>query len=99
MRRCCRDPALADDLAQQVFLQLWLKLHTLKQANAFGAWLNRLAVTVWLQHQRKEDALRSADELAEAELAQHDSTSVAMELDQALAKLNHSVRLCATYAH
>lgn len=30
MRRFCSDTTLADDLAQQVFLQVWRKIHTLK---------------------------------------------------------------------
>ncbi|MDH3642506.1 MAG: RNA polymerase subunit sigma-70, partial [Gammaproteobacteria bacterium] len=55
MRRCCRDTTLADDLAQQVFLQVWLKIHTLKQVNAFGGWLKRVAISVWLRHQRRND--------------------------------------------
>lgn len=36
MRRFFGDRALADDLAQQVFVQVWLKVHTLKEAHAFG---------------------------------------------------------------
>ena len=48
MRRCSGDATLADDLSQQVFLQVWLKIHTLKKANAFGAWLKRLAVSIVL---------------------------------------------------
>ncbi|MCZ6659111.1 MAG: sigma-70 family RNA polymerase sigma factor [Gammaproteobacteria bacterium] len=99
MRRCCSDTNLADDLAQQVFLQVWLKIHTLKQANAFSAWLRRLAISVWLKHQRKKDVLRSADELAEVELAQHDSTSVGMDLDRALAALSNTVRLCVVLSY
>ena len=99
MRRCCNDVTLADDLAQQVFLQVWLKLHTLKKANAFGAWLKRLAISVWLQHLRKKDALRHADELAETELAQHDSTGVGMDLDRALATLPTHVRLCLVLSY
>ena len=99
MRRCCGDVTLADDLAQQVFLQVWLKIHTLKQASAFGAWLKRLAVSVWLQHQRKNDALHQADELAEAELAQHASTSMEMDLDRALATLTTPVRSCVVLSY
>ena len=99
MSRCCNDTTLADDLAQQVFLQVWLKIHTLKQAKAFGAWLKRLAISVWLQHVRKKDALRGADELAEVELAQHDSTSVGMDLDRALATLSDRVRLCIVLSY
>lgn len=101
MRRCCRDMVLADDLAQQVFLQLWQKIHTLKQANAFAAWLRRLAVSVWLQHLRKDDALRGASELddEEIEMGQRDSGSVTMDLDQALATLSNAVRLCIVLSY
>ncbi len=99
MRRCCSDTTLADDLAQQVFLQVWLKIHTLKQANAFGAWLKRLAVSVWLQHVRKKDALRGADELTGVELTQHNPTSMGMDLDQALATLASPVRLCVVLSY
>jgi RNA polymerase sigma factor (sigma-70 family) len=99
MRRCCRDTALADDLAQQVFLQVWLKIRTLRQANAFSGWLKRLAISVWLQHQRKHDALRDADELAGVELAQQDSTGMGMDLDSALATLSNRVRLCVVLSY
>ena len=99
LRRCCGDTALADDLAQQVFLQVWLKMRTLKQTNAFGGWLKRVAISVWLQHQRKKDALRGADELTEAELAQHDSTGMGMDLSRALETLSGPVRLCIVLSY
>src|ERR1700732_4463494 len=44
LRRLCRNPALADDLAQQVFLQAWRSLPGLRSVTAFGAWLRRLAL-------------------------------------------------------
>ncbi|MCZ6889645.1 MAG: sigma-70 family RNA polymerase sigma factor [Gammaproteobacteria bacterium] len=99
MRRCCGDATLADDLAQQVFLQVWLKIRSLKDANAFGAWLKRLAISVWLLHQRKKDALRSAGEITEAELVQRDSTSLGLDLDQALAELTDMERLCVVLSY
>ena len=99
MRRCCNDVTLADDLAQQVFLQVWLKIRTLKQVDAFGGWLKRLAISIWLQHQRKNDALRSADELGEAEAVQKESASVGMDLDSALATLSSPVRLCIVLSY
>lgn len=99
MRRCCGDITLADDLAQQVFFQVWLKLYTLRKVSAFSAWLKRLAVTVWLQHLRKNDALHGAGELTEFELPQHDATSEGMDLDQALATLPEHVRLCIVLSY
>lgn len=99
MRRCCNDNTLADDLAQQVFLQVWLKIHTLKRADAFGGWLRRLAISVWLQHQRRDDALSGADELTEGDHARRDSTAMGLDLDQALATLPNMVRLCIVLSY
>src|SRR5262249_46484722 len=56
LRRLCRDGALADDLAQQVFLQAWRSLRTLRSVEAFGGWLRRLAVNSWLAHVRSSAA-------------------------------------------
>lgn len=99
MRRCCRDTTLADDLAQQVFLQVWLKIHTLKQINAFGGWLKRVAISVWLRHQRRNDPLHGADELTDDEAPQRDSAGLGMDLDQALATLPSAVRLCVVLSY
>lgn len=99
MRRCCGEVTLADDLAQQVFMQVWLKIHSLKSAEAFGAWLKRLAISVWLRHLRKNDALRHAGELTQNEQSQHDSTGMGMDLDQALTTLSTPVRLCIVLSY
>jgi RNA polymerase sigma factor (sigma-70 family) len=99
MRRCCGDLTLADDLAQQVFLQVWLKIRTLKQSKAFGGWLRRLAISVWLQHLRKHDVLQGAEEPTEFDLAQNGSTSVGLDLDGALALLPNTVRLCVVLSY
>ncbi len=99
MRRCCNDTTLADDLAQQVFVKLWLNIRSLKKPQAFGAWLKRLAINTWLQHQRKNDALHNASELTELEQAQCDLSGVGLDLDSALATLPTSVRLCVVLSY
>ena len=99
MRRCSGDTTLADDLAQQVYLQAWRKIPHLRQADRFGAWLKRLAINVWLQHLRKNDVMRNADEYDETELAQRDTTSMTMDLDHALATLSNRVRLCVVLSY
>ena len=98
MRRCCRDETLADDLAQQVFLQAWSKLAQLRQPTHFGPWLKRLAITTWLQHQRRHDPLHDAEELQEPAASQ-DSVGLRMDLDQALAQLPGAMRLCVVLAY
>ena len=99
MRSCCGDITLADDLAQQVFIKIWQKIHTLKKASALGAWIKRVAVSVWLQYLRKNDALRGADELTEVDHAQHESTGLDMDLDHALSTLPSTVRLCIVLSY
>ena len=56
LRRLCRDPTLADDLAQQVFLQAWRSLPKLQAVAAFSAWLRRLAINAWLAQARAAPA-------------------------------------------
>ena len=94
MRSCCGDATLADDLAQQVFLRVWVKIHTLRKASAFNAWLKRVAITIWLQYLRKNDALRDADQLHESDSATRETQGMGLDLDQALATLPATVRLC-----
>ena len=43
MRRFCNDPVLADDLAQQVLMKVWLNIRQLKKSGAFDAWLRKLS--------------------------------------------------------
>ena len=99
-RRLCRDPALADDLAQQTFLQAWRSIATLKSPAAFGGWLRRLAVNTWLQRVRAERPLTSATDLDELpdEAAQPTLTEQ-LDLDSALATLPPDVRMCITLAY
>jgi RNA polymerase sigma factor (sigma-70 family) len=99
-RRLCRDPALADDLSQQTFLQAWRHIDTLKSPAAFGGWLRRLAVNVWLQRIRAErPATEELDALSE-ELAEPAALlNEQMDLDTALATLPPAVRLCITLAY
>lgn len=99
MRRSCGDMALADDLSQQVFLQAWNALPQLQDPARFGPWLKRLAVNVWLQHRRRRDPVRDADELRDETAASDDPARIAMDLDTALATLEPDPRLCVVLAY
>lgn len=50
--RMVADRALAEDLAQEVFIRAWEKLSTFRGESAFSSWLHRLAVNVVLSRQR-----------------------------------------------
>lgn len=99
MRRFSGDADLADDLAQQTFVQAWSSLGQLRQPGHFGGWLKRLAVNVWLQHVRKADALRGSVELDETAPAEAFEPGTAVDLDRALATLSQPVRLCIVLAY
>src|SRR5688572_15838767 len=57
MRYLSRDASAAEDLAQQVFIEMWKSLRKLQATAAFSGWLRRVAVNVWLQHARKTDTM------------------------------------------
>lgn len=99
LRRLTRDPALADDLAQQALLAAWKSMHTLKSAAAFGGWLRRLTVNCWLQQIRaKPPEVTLTEQMLEQ---QHTlpATLERMDLDAALAMLPADARLCVVLAY
>ena len=96
LRRLCRDHALADDLAQQVFLRAWRSLRTLRSTDAFGAWLRRLAVNIWLAHARSPS---SASVLVSVDDVSVTGDEQAVDLDRALARLPGDERLCIVLAY
>ena len=103
LRRLCGDHALADDLAQKAFVQAWRKLGALRDPGAFGGWLKRLAVNVWLADARR--AAPPIDDNEEAFFAAADPapsperTAGRLDLDRALAMLKPDERLCVVLAH
>lgn len=99
MRRCCRDEVLADDLSQRVFMQAWRSIRQLHDADRLGPWLKRLAINMWLQHKRRGDPLRDADEHGENDTVQRPTTAIALDLDRALSTLADDVRLCIVLAY
>ena len=99
MRSCCGDMALADDLSQQVFLTAWRKIRQLQDADRFGGWLKRMAVNTWLQHRRRNDVLRHAEDAETLPSTHKDQTSVGMDLDRCLALLPAAVSMCIVLSY
>jgi RNA polymerase sigma factor (sigma-70 family) len=97
LRRLTREASLADDLAQQTFLQGWQSIRTLKSPGAFGGWLRKLAVNFWLQHARGSRQEAALEDLR----AEHPVAALSrqLDLDSALAQLPRDVRLCIVLAY
>jgi RNA polymerase sigma-70 factor (ECF subfamily) len=101
-----RNPALAEDLTQDVFLQIFRKIHTFRAESAFSTWLYRLAFNVVLMRLRiktpKETSLEARAEKDGATLPAREMgmpdlcvTGVPDRLDlkRALMQLPHGYRL------
>lgn len=98
LRRLCCDHSLADDLAQDTFLQAWKHIRTLRADRAFAAWLRRIAVTIWLQHARRAEsfvALESDELIADLPAALGEQ----LDLDAALQRLQTPTRLCIVLSY
>jgi RNA polymerase sigma-70 factor, ECF subfamily len=99
MYHLCRQTALGDDLAQQVFLAAWRSLGRLRSAAAFDGWLKRIMVNVWLQEVRRGKLVTIGDvEIADLAV-HHDATAAGMDLDAALSTLPADMRLCVVLAY
>jgi len=53
LRMLC-DPVQAEDLVQEVFIQLFRKIHTYRGESAFSTWLHRLTANLVLMHLRRK---------------------------------------------
>jgi len=99
MRRLTGNAALADDLAQEVFLQTWRKIRQLNHPARFPGWLKQTAVNTWLQHARRNDPLSGSVEVQDGDRITAGATGADIDLDRALATLEEPVRLCVVLAY
>ncbi len=66
--RMLHDPVEAEDLVQEVFIQLFRKIHTYRGESAFSTWLHRLTANLVLMRLRKKKpASISLDEITGSE--------------------------------
>lgn len=78
--RLCGDADLADDLTQDVFVQLFRRLDQFRGESSFGTWVHRVALTVSLNAMRKVKRFRTREtEIDEA--FHHESVDGEIEPD------------------
>ncbi len=102
LRRLSGNAALGDDLAQEAFVTACRALQHLRDPSAFGPWLHRVAVNVWLQHARRGRWLEESIEDHGTDLALEipaPDPSDRIDLDRMLAKLRAPERLCVVLAY
>src|SRR6188768_1703904 len=84
VRRLAGDPDLAEDIAQEVWIQIFRALPTYRGESQFGTWAHRIAVN------RTLNALRKSRRIAKSEADIEDDT-VAVEHDSDRALLAASI--------
>ena len=95
------DAALADDLAQETFVQAWLHLNEFRGDARLATWLHRIALTRFLQHARRPQlpVEWTSDEQAD-DAAGHDPRPVeglARDVGRALESLSEIQRLAVVH--
>jgi RNA polymerase sigma-70 factor, ECF subfamily len=87
--RMVRNPAEAEDLMQEAFLQTYRKIQTFRGDSSFSTWLHRVAVNVVLMKlRRKKHAEVSLEEYTERD---EESTSSRSEFGEADLRLTGSI--------
>jgi len=99
MYHLCRQTALGDDLAQQVFLIAWRSIGRLRSAAAFDGWLKRIMVNAWLTEVRRGKVTTVSDVDFSDLAVHHDATAARMDLDAALSTLPPDMRVCVVLAY
>ena len=92
--RMTNNPADADDLTQEAFIQAFRKLSTFRGESALSTWLHRVAVNTALMHFRRQSAPKATFEGAST-----DNESGRREIGRQDDRLHHSLdRIALTRA-
>jgi RNA polymerase sigma-70 factor, ECF subfamily len=100
LRRLTRgDHALADDLAQETFLEAWRKIDQFRGEGTFAGWLARIAYRRYLMwaRQRKLESLDNEAENIEAHSAL--APDLRLDLEKAMVRLSLPERAALTLCY
>lgn len=94
--RLAADPATAEELTQDVFVQAWRGLPSFRGDSSLATWLHRLAVNVTLMHlratRRRDGRLSLWADPPEVPGPRDDDPGRRMDLEQAIASLPEGCR-------
>jgi len=98
LRRMGAEPALADDLAQDAFIQAFERCADFRGEGAFSAWVRKIAARLYIKRRQKEARWTDLDQADEPVVLMPDRGS-AIDLDEALKRLSEIERICVSLCH
>lgn len=97
--RFCFDPSVAEDLLQEIFLKVYLRLKSLRQEEAFKTWLYRIAMNTCISYLRKRKMQRhkvvpfnQVEWKAEVSVTNADNEMIKYQLNEAIRNLSEKLR-------
>jgi RNA polymerase sigma factor (sigma-70 family) len=97
LRRMGAQPALADDIAQDAFIQAFERCSEFRGDGTFAAWVKRIAARLYIKRVAKE--ARYVAEVETEETVSAPDPGGLMDLDEALRGLSEAERLCVSLCH
>ena len=97
LRRMGAAPSLADDVAQDAFLQGFQRCSEFRGQGTFAGWIKKIAARLYMKRVAHEARYVAEVESDEADVAV-DRTG-AMDLDEALKTLSETERVCVSLCH
>ena len=97
LRRMGASPSLADDVAQDAFLQGFQRCAEFRAQGTFAGWIKKIAARLYLKREAKEARYVAEGEAERADVGiDHGGL---MDLDEALKTLSESERVCVSLCH
>ena len=90
--RLLNDHDLAEDMAQEAFVQAWKNLSKFRGDSAFGSWLYRIATNTVLSYLRKQKHFRNSLDIDDIELEYRETQDEQIGLEDASATLPEGAR-------
>ncbi len=97
LRRMGAQPALADDIAQDAFIQAFERCAEFRGEGTFAAWVKRIAARLYIKKVARE--ARYVAELESEDVAPPTDHAGRVDLDEALKSLSEAERLCVSLCH
>ena len=97
LRRMGASPSLADDVAQDAFLQGFQRCSEFRGQGTFAGWIKKIAARLYLKRVAREARYVAEVETDQADLAA--DRAGFMDLDEALKTLNETERMCVSLCH